>query len=412
MGKRGKKKDRNRRLRHDERIAEVALKKWLQAQESAHTLVKELTKGGMDEGGVLDDGENCFASGSTVAAPVNSHTRWMSEQAAKYCSEANVFILSPSLFVTYHHEADVYTTEEIAGVEWQAFSGNDGLGSITVSRQEGLEHFDKVVAAGKRMPVPDPQRWPFPVMWISLGEGPALTEGQLMSRLQPWTYQQVQYREDAPPSIIGQLWAITERGPVIWDVLEFFSGDANVTCWTTAYSPGEGWKHPYDLNPWICNAIYKHLVDFKTFIVERNWKARNAARVPGSPASVVRPPIPKPYYVVKLQTKVIEQNFRSAMPRPSRHFEYQHRFPVRGHYRIRVRRGPLPLPERDRAVLNARKYTIYTINPMSAEHVQMLAERGIQPKRGNEWLAILVSWVKDHERGPDDGPFVPSVRVA
>lgn len=67
------------------------------------------------------------------------------------------------------------------------------------------------------------------------------------------------------------------------------------------------------------------------------------------------------------------------------------------------------MPERDREVLASRKYRIYITEPLSPEHAQLLDGRGIALKQKDEWMAILVSWVKDHKRG--DGPFVPSLRI-
>ena len=179
--------------------------------------------------------------------------------------------------------------------------------------------------------------------------------------------------------------------------------------WSTTLLP-EGWNHPYDLNPWICNAIHRHLLDFRTFVIEREWK-QHQQTVPDIPPVIDRRAIPKPYYLVKLKSHTIKQAFGSAMP-ARRKFEYQHRFKVRGHERVRIRRGDLPLPADVREEMERRGYTIYSLNGMSQEHARLLLERGIPVKRSREWVALLVSWVKDHEKGPDDGPFVPSVRLA
>ena len=159
--------------------------------------------------------------------------------------------------------------------------------------------------------------------------------------------------------------------------------------------------------------MHSHLISFKTFVIERDWTPgqRREAAVDDIPRVIEQRPIPKPYYLIKLKSNVIHEGFRSALP-PRRKFEYQHQFQVRGHYRVRVKRGPLPMPQEAREVLAARKYTIYTINSMVERHTRMLAERGVSPKRPHEWVAVLETWVRDHMKGPDDGPFVPSVRVA
>jgi hypothetical protein len=131
---------------------------------------------------------------------------------------------------------------------------------------------------------------------------------------------------------------------------------------------------------------------------------------PPQPLVVVKEP-PKPYYLVKLKSQTITQAFGTAMP-PRKKYELTYQFKVRGHERVRIRRGPMPLGPKDREILEQRKYTIYTINDMRPEHSRLLLERGIPVKRSHEWLAILVSWVKDYTKGPDGMPFVPSVRLA
>jgi hypothetical protein len=155
------------------------------------------------------------------------------------------------------------------------------------------------------------------------------------------------------------------------------------------------------------------LADFKQIVVERNWRPHQAKQLIEPPGTIViRPTPPKPYYVVKLQSQVIERNFRESMKQTRRRVELSHRFPVRGHSRIRIRRGPLPLPAREKELLAKRRYSIYTINPLSAEHAALLADRGIPGKKANEWMAILVSWVRNYEKGPEDKPLIPSIRLA
>lgn len=417
MGKKRKGNDRRERKRRDDRVADITLRKWLHAQESAALLCQDLERGPATEsevphiqGAASAESVDMKMAGSSLVVSSDQDDAWVARKVAGAIGKANIFILSPEQYGAYYHEADVYTTETVAEMPWSGVPV--GGREEAIDEDEAMEHFRRVQAAGRDVPVPDPDRWPFPCMWISFGEGVRLAPLQVVARLQAQTMAALSITAAV---LVGQLWVQTERGPFIVDAIQFEHQEEDNEeailgmCWASAYH--QGWKHPYDLNPWICNAIHRHLLDFKTFVVEKNWRPHQVAKTQG-PTMVVRPPMPKPYYVVKLQSKVIQQDFRRTVPRQSRRFDYSHRFPVRGHYRVRIRRGPMPLPERDKAILDARKYVIYTLGLPSAEHAQLLASRGISPKRPGEWLAILVTWVKDHERGPDSAPFVPSIRVA
>ncbi|MBW2169803.1 MAG: hypothetical protein JRG69_11205, partial [Deltaproteobacteria bacterium] len=287
-----------------------------------------------------------------------------------------------------------------------------------VSTEEAQDHMEKIVSAGARIPLPDPERWPFSSMWISFGAGVTMSRIMLASRLQSQTIFGMGMEEAV---LLGQLWTMTDDGPLVVEAIEFVSSNDKTgpvvgICWATVFAPLEpfiGWRHPYDLNPWICNAMHAHLISFKTFVVERDWTPGQWRKAAGDdiPRVIEQIPIPKPYYLIKLKNSVIQEGFRTSLP-PRRKFEYQHRFQVRGHYRVRVKRGQMPMPQDVREILTERKYIIYTINYMSERHTRMLAERGVSPKHPDEWVAVLESWVKDHKKGPDDGPFVPSVRVA
>lgn len=415
--KKNRKTDRRKRLHADERIAKVALKKFLAVQESAVLMVRDFASWRPGELIGKENDVEIRMTGGSVSFCYDEKDRWISKQVVDAISNANIFIMSPDQYVAYHHEADFYTTEEISGYDWLN-GGNEEKWNL-ISLDEAQDHMEKVISAGRLTPLPDPERWPFSSMWISFGAGIPMSKLMLAARLQSQTIVGMGMKNAI---LLGQLWTLTDNGPLIIEAIEFMSdndytGSVAGICWGSVFSPLEpdpGWRHPYDLNPWICNAIHAHLISFKTFVIERNWtpeQRRNIRKGDDVPNVIEQIPIPKPYYLIKLKNSVIHEGFRSALP-PRRKFEYQHRFHVRGHYRVRVKRGLLPMSIETREILVARKYTIYAINPMSERHTRMLAERGVSPKRPHEWVAILESWVRDHKKGPDDGPFVPSVRVA
>jgi hypothetical protein len=391
-----KKKGRGRqeKKRQQDRLADIVLEKWLNAQHSASLISPP--------------------EGSTKH--IKKGTKWVSQEAEKSCEKANIFVVKPELYAAFYNSSEVYTTTDVAGLDWTPPGSKKSTLEVEA---ESKQYIERVREAGQQMPVPDPARWPFPHMWISFAEGVPLNPIHLAFRLQKKTMDTI---DPEGALLLGQLWATTDKGPLILDSLEvgILPGHLHPepytvlgTCWSTAYTPQAGWKHPLDLNPWICNAIHHHLADFKQIVVERNWRPHQAKQLIEPPGTIViRPTPPKPYYVVKLQSQVIERNFRESMKQTRRRVELSHRFPVRGHSRIRIRRGPLPLPAREKELLAKRRYSIYTINPLSAEHAALLADRGIPGKKANEWMAILVSWVRNYEKGPEDKPLIPSIRLA
>lgn len=412
--KKNSKAERRRRLQADERTAQVALEKYLAVQEHTVLMMRNFEDDTID---TSTKDRKFRLSGSTLSYGDEAGGLWFAQQAAKAIRQANLFVLDPGQYAAYYREADIYTTEEVAKYPW-----HDPYERWQTSTDEAQDHMEKVIANGLTIPVPDPERWPFPSMWLSFGAGVPMTKLMMVSRLREESILGVGM-EDAV--LLGQLWAITDDGPLIAEAIQFNSTNPEMlvqgVCWSTTHVPispderGPGWRHPYDLNPWLCTALHSHLVSFKTFIVEKNWNPHQQRRldgdVPPPPPAVERKPIPQPYYLVKLKSQTIEQGFRQAMP-PRKRFEYQHQFKVRGHYRVRIKRGRLPMDDEARETLARRKYAIYTIAEPSSRHSAMLAERGVEPKRPWEWMAILESWVSDHTRGPENAPFVPSVRMA
>ncbi len=69
------------------------------------------------------------------------------------------------------------------------------------------------------------------------------------------------------------------------------------------------------------------------------------------------------------------------------------------------------MPRTEEKKLRERGYTIFLDTPPDLETWQRMAIRSVRPKRPDEWLAIKVSWVNNYQKGPEDAPYVPSIRV-
>jgi hypothetical protein len=335
--------------------------------------------------------------------------------------EARIFVVHPEQYGAFYRSADLYTTEVIAGLKW-------------ISPEEDFEQHKRYLPeeadillratedAARSIPFPPAEKWPFPTMFIGFGSQLGLSPLQLHTRLSAETvsYANVNYGhllgillfQDAH----GEPWAIEIIGAThdyekANDPTEVERVETLV--WATAYNPLDGWKHPFDLNPWVINSLMAHLMGFQTFIEESfisptaRWERKKFER-----QTKVKLPVPKPYYTIKLQSKLIEDRTRKLLPKLGRTYEYNHRWEVRGHERVRFQRGELPIDPKLRRKLVKRGYRVYDIEEPVAEDVARMIRRGLPPKRPGEWLALKVSQVKPYTKGPEGTPLVPSMRVA
>lgn len=175
------------------------------------------------------------------------------------------------------------------------------------------------------------------------------------------------------------------------------------------------WYHPVSLQPWVLPALVDWINEHRTVAVEevrgrlshkrmiqREMKKLNVKKL-----------VPPPYYTVHLKNVLVEESAKSSMGTAvRRHIDWQHRWTVRGHSMVRVKRGPLPLDPKTEAQLRKRKYRIFALDKLDAETAALLQVRDFAPKRATEWMAVLVSWRKDFVKGPPDKPLIPSVRKA
>jgi hypothetical protein len=182
-----------------------------------------------------------------------------------------------------------------------------------------------------------------------------------------------------------------------------------------AYYPAyirHGWVNPMDLNPWLLNGIVALLTQHQQFIIEQPLSTAQRLKNRKLKRGKFTAPIPKPYYTIVLKDEVVDETAnRTNESLHRRTFEYSYRFDVQGHERCKIRRGQLPLEPELASKLEKRGYSVYTFESVPAEHLERLGRRQLGPKKPDEWLAIKTAWVTDYQKGPDDAPYVPAVRV-
>jgi hypothetical protein len=167
-------------------------------------------------------------------------------------------------------------------------------------------------------------------------------------------------------------------------------------------------------NPWTCNALFiptllRAIEDHRTFVEHKptrgmRYDFKRHRKVTGGSKI-----LPKPYYTIQLDpTQVLHEKQRTDGVSGR---ELSYRYDRSGHERCYIRRGALPLTDKERKKLEARGYRVYTTQPLSAEDGARLARREKRPKRPTEWVAIKHRRIAATVVGPEHLPYVPAVRV-
>lgn len=269
---------------------------------------------------------------------------------------------------------------------------------------------DMIIELSNRVEPPSVDRWPFPTMWIAPRDPVAINKTLLKTGIS----SAVRNTLGSPQgSILGMLYTTDHLNrPYITQAALLSSKESDALSalvWPTIYKPDAGWMHPADLSPWTCQMILSFINSFgsveerspsSTIRNERDKKTKQLA---------VPLPIPKPYYVVKLKKSTVRCDEERGAPQKSWELTFQH--DVRGHDRVFVERGPLPMREEIRDKLIKRGYRIYVDRPLKSYDKKRLLQRNHPLPRRDEWVALLVIWVKSFRKGPPDAPYVPSIRV-
>lgn len=193
---------------------------------------------------------------------------------------------------------------------------------------------------------------------------------------------------------------------------------AMVVSRSRTFSDDEGpelveWDKPTMLCPWVIPSIIQWINEHKTVIRDDtlSFGYRRAFKKEAKKLKMAKM-VPPPYYTVHMQDITVDERdlqrqFRSTFKQV---IDWQHRWTVRGHYMVRVKRGLLPLDPSLEQDLRKRRYKVFTVEDPDYATWKHLRRRGIEPKRSDEWIAVLISWRKDHVKGPENKPLIPSLR--
>ncbi len=313
--------------------------------------------------------------------------------------EARMFEIPASLFLKLNHETDLFICHE-AGVE---YTRPEDAGNIP--DEEIKQYTDTFIDLRKEWRLPE--QLPFDTMYFGLNFPIVLSADQRAAYMCP--------KEAAKATYVGYLispqWAFvllrTEHAdgrPGGYAFQEMHNGSWNTNDAALTSSPFiirwlVDWINDHQTCVQDSTMSFGYRRDYKK--LAKRWRFKKA--------------IPSPYYTVYIKDEMIDEDAwlkklrqrQSLRPRRSP----QHQYDVRGTWVCRYMRGPLPLTRKlERQLRRDKRRKIFTdYNPDVDTSIHM-AKRGIKPKGKNEWLAILIYWRSDHRRGPDEGPYIPSVR--
>lgn len=327
--------------------------------------------------------------------------------------EAVIFEIPLGLFGSVYRAADIYTCTQVAGLEW--YDPDESPAPPEKIRDEMPHYWSSVSKAGHH--VPFPTKFPFKSVYFGLEPALPLKKNQREF-----------FHCDAYPfaSLFGFL--ITEEGRVWTLIMVADSTEPTETTTTSLHALQEygyvkekderRWFAPLTLTPWVLPALLEWVNDHKVVSVEavpRTLSYRRAFQRSPAGTKKLKKLVPPPYYAVTMRDQLVEEELGRRWPQPQNPIDWQHRWLVTGHDRIRVRRGPLPLdPKIEKDLLKprsgGRRYHIFRDSHPMGDLAKELWRRGVKPKRDDEWMAVLVSRVKDYVKGPDDKPLIPSTR--
>jgi hypothetical protein len=379
----------------DKRLADNALRAFIAACDSAREQAR---------------GEVAALAGMDRPEGVRRARRaWVAIQRAR------IFAVHPMSFARAYRQADVRTHEDLAGIPWvgpEAVAGPSGQEpKIFMSDVEGDPERLMVVLseAGRRRPFP--RDLPFDAIFISYG-AIGISIDNVAARVGTSGLSQLWALGFRMFALNGHLLSAEGDDPVVFSFVSAARPDdpSAMHCMLIRAFEHGAWDHPYDLDAWVVPALVDAINQHRS-VRESQWTpGQRLERRSRERAGAL--PIPKPYYVVRLEDELVDHAARAQVAASRLTREYSHRFDVRGHECVRVLRGTLPVDPEVRDQLELRGYRIYASGePLSPEDAQRIEGRNVRPRATDEWIAVLSYWRDAHVKGPEGAPYVPALRT-
>ena len=119
--------------------------------------------------------------------------------------------------------------------------------------------------------------------------------------------------------------------------------------------------------------------------------------------------VPSSYYTLELpaDAKAYLLHIRRSLA-AERKLRYRHARAA--HFRMKIRRGMLPMPFEENEWCTKNGYEIFGAGDLPANRATLLMARGYPQKRPDEWMALKVAFVQDTMVGSEDLPTRTAVR--
>lgn len=345
-------------------------------------------------------GVSKLVAGDGLTAPSQQEMQRLVQNTPR----AKVFVVDVQDFQSLRGAANTYTSE-LAKVDIILED------AVVGCRDEAESYHMADVLFEQSCLIPFPASLPFEDVFVAFGEGVPLSPFQMAGYLRP---DLCIHSGIMSANILGFLFLgeSQEIHIFIKAMLAVSGSEKSGMAVLQVFDPKTGWHHPLTLDPWIIPMLVQTINDSGNVSKEFPGLTTKLARKAVIKREATILPIPMPYYVMKLRDgNAYAEELVSQLPRPERTFAWSHRWDVRGHGCTRVKMGPLPLDPRIEKKLKKSGYRIYE-GEVAPEDFDLLAKRGVLAKRqSGEWVAVLTWRRKAHVKGPEDKPYVPTVRV-
>lgn len=314
---------------------------------------------------------------------------------------ARVYHVDATSYATYYRCADVWAETAVFGADcWRPADhgsyhpdGPDVEGALDLAR------------LGAETPLTG---LPFPDLYIGFGSGIELSENHIEARAN------LDSNETVVSARIMAIHVVNSDYVYEHINVETFGGlraaayvcrapgeKTGVAAWTSASA--------LMLVPWVTlcllSAVERHGTTTSKTVAERVAKRRHKRT-----GERLRPPR---FYTVRTTTVLDKVIVDEVMSESTQRTGPSYRFDVRGHWRLLTKRSTEGLLTKDRLALESRGYTVGTnATELGPDIVQALLDRGLSLPSDGEWVACKLTRVKSHQKGPEDGEYIPAVRTA
>ena len=336
--------------------------------------------------------------------------------------QAHIVELPGVLFQRLYKNADRYVMQELLKSDWDSildFRANTAHLNKAEAEKLHKDNLDQITAMGRNVPL-DTKRMPFDTLFIAHGSGVEMTEQQLWPRGftnadgDIATGKILGHVVSRSGKVVEMIWWKNSEGVehinAFWHRERFTWKDDVKDHEVLSPDKPMSWKYSYAMLPWVMPEILRAIDDHRTVVVEKEPTFLDKNRFNKElKRAGISPFTPKPFYIVYMEDKLITRRSKRLIANLRRSAR-TYRSSVREHSRILVCRGSLPLKPRTEKILEGRGYIIFTTQSLDFETYHAVKVRGHVPKQPREWMAVKRVRVKNHIRGPEDAPFIPSVR--